>query len=269
MMQTFQEDKVMPLKTSLRARYELILKTITELDERIQKLPEGRIIVKHHKTSTFYEHYQNDSVHYLNKNNAQTVKDLSQKHYLKKVLKAANQEAEALERALKLFPEITIEDIYDSLPEELRINTKPIVIGDDQYINKWLEAPYQRKPFKKDDPEYYSLKGDRVRSKSEIIIADRLYAKGIPYKYECPLKIGKKIIHPDFSILRMSDRQIVYHEHCGMIDKEDYARDMVKRVKLYSTAKIYQGDRLFFTFETSDDSIDVNMIDDFIEKNYR
>ena len=256
-------------RESLNAKYELLLKTITELNDKIETLHAGRINVRHHKGTVYFEHYNNDSVHYLNKNNSQTIKDLSQKYYLKKVLKSANQEAQALEKALKLFPEITIEDIYDSLPEELKINAKPIVLGDDLYINKWLEAPYQRKPFKKDNPEYYSLKGDRVRSKSEIIIADRLYAKGIPYKYEYPLKIGKEIIHPDFTILRISDRQLVYHEHCGMMDKEDYARDMVKRVKLYSKAKIYQGDRLFFTFETSDDSIDVNMIDEFIEKNFR
>ena len=32
-------------------------------------------------------------------------------------------------------------------------------------------------------------KNERVRSKSEKIIADMLYHKNIPYKYECPINL--------------------------------------------------------------------------------
>ena len=117
--------------------------------------------------------------------------------------------------------------------------------------------------------EFYTLNGEHVRSKSEVIIADRLYAKGIPYKYECPLQIGNRIIHPDFTILRLSDRKIIYHEHCGMMDDPNYAKDMVNRINLYSTADIYLGDRLFFTLETSETPLDIRHLDELIEKHFR
>ena len=113
------------------------------------------------------------------------------------------------------------------------------------------------------------MKGERVRSKSEVIIADRLYAKGIPYKYECPFLAGNEIIHSDFTILRLSDRKIVYHEHCGMMGKPEYVEDMISRVNKYAHEGIYLGDRLFLTFESSGQPMDISWLDDFIERNYR
>ena len=132
-----------------------------------------------------------------------------------------------------------------------------------------MAAPYKRKAFKNETTEFYTLKGERVRSKSEVIIADRLMSKGIPYRYECPLKVGNKIIHPDFSILRMSDRKILYHEHCGMLSDTKYTEDMLSRAKDYNKAGIILGDRLFYTFESETTPLDVTMLDNIIEQHYR
>ena len=259
----------MTLRDILSTRNELILKTIVELNAKINNLPEGRIIIKQHKDSVYYEWSKNNSSHYLSKNNTQIIQELSQKHYLKKVLKAANQEAKALGSALKSYPEHTVEEIYDLLSEEYKKNAKPIIPGDQQFITKWLETPYKQKPFKKDDPCYFTLKGERVRSKSEVIIADRLYANGIPYKYECPLKAGNQIIHPDFTVLRMSDRKILYHEHCGKMDDPGYTENLVNRINLYALEKIFQGDRLFFSYESAASPLNTDILDDMIRTIYR
>ena len=127
----------------------------------------------------------------------------------------------------------------------------------------------ERKPFKKGAPEFYTLKGERVRSKSEVIIADRLRANGIPYRYECPLKVGNKVIHPDFTILRMSDRKIIYHEHCGKMSDQQYLDDMLSRARDYNDAGIILGDRLFYTFETDTTPLDVTILDNIIKRHYR
>jgi predicted nuclease of restriction endonuclease-like RecB superfamily len=113
------------------------------------------------------------------------------------------------------------------------------------------------------------MRGERVRSKSEVIIADRLLISGIPYKYECPLKVGKRVIHPDFTILRLSDRRVVYYEHCGKLDDPEYAEDLVNRVNDYNHAGIIQGERLFMTFETSKTPLDVRVLDKMIKENFR
>ena len=92
--------------------------------------------------------------------------------------------------------------------------------------------------------------------------------KGVPYRYECPLIINGKIIHPDFTILRMSDRKILYLEHCGRMDDPKYTEDMIKRANDYSEAGIILGDRLFYTFESDTTPLDVKVIDRLIEENF-
>ena len=259
----------MMIKDEIFARYELLTKTTDALRKRIEELPEGRIVFKRNKKSIQYFWVKDNTNLYLSKKDSQKIKELAQKLYLKKALKAAKQEECALSKVLKIYPGTTLEEVYDTLPEEAKTYVNQIVTDDETYINKWLNAPYHLKPFSENDPEFYTLNGERVRSKSEVIIADRLRANGIPYKYECPLKIGKEIIHPDFTILRMSDRKILYHEHCGKMGDSGYTKKLVKRVNLYSEAKIIQGDNLFLTFETDDIPLDIRALDEFIKQNYR
>ena len=81
--------------------------------------------------------------------------------------------------------------------------------------------------------------------------------------------MGKKIIYPDFSILRMSDRRVLYHEHCGKMGDPKYTEDMLSRAKDYNEAGIILGDRLFYTFESETTPLDVAMLDNIIEQHYR
>ena len=64
-------------------------------------------------------------------------------------------------------------------------------------------------------------KGDFVRSKSELIIADKLFDKGISYEYEQEfIRDGKKKI-PDFTITYMGE---YIWEHCGMMSNANYKK---------------------------------------------
>lgn len=256
------------LRTELIKRQALVTQTISEIEKKLKASPEGRISIKHRKNTFHYYHEGLESgMKYLNMDNAELIKKLIQKNYLENVLKAAKLESSAIQKSLEIYPEAVMEEIFDSLTPERKKLAKPIVLSDEEYANKWLAQPYKRKPSNKDNT-FVTLKGDHVRSKSELVIADRLWANGIPYKYECPLLVGNEIIHPDFSILRMSDRKIVYLEHCGKMDDPNYTEDMVKRVNLYSQEKIFQGDRLFFSFESSTTPLNTDVLDDMIRTNF-
>ena len=258
----------MALNMAIKQRYEMITKTAESIKKKLKKLPEGRIAVKHRNNNTrFYLVDKGTAAKYLNKSDAKLIEDLIQKNYLEEVLSTAEQEAVALRKVLEHYPAVVAEEIYSTLSSERQAIAKPIVLSDEEYANKWLAQPYKRKSSNK-DYTFVTLKGDHVRSKSELVIADRLWANGIPYKYECPLLVGNEIIHPDFSILRMSDRKIVYLEHCGKMDDPNYTEDMVKRVNLYSQEKIFQGDRLFFSFESSTTPLNTDVLDDMIRTNF-
>lgn len=252
----------------IRSRYNLLSKTIDGLEKRIKTMPEGRIHIRHHNNAFYYYHGTSLGEKYI-QGNELLIEQLVQKNYLQRTLLLAKREQFALGLALNRYPESTMEDAYEHLPESRKQYAKPIVPGDDQYVQKWLSTPYKHKPFKKDSPEFYTLKGERVRSKSEVIIADRLYTKGIPYKYEYPVQVGKETLHPDFKILKMTTRKDVYLEHCGMMDDADYVEDMLTRSKKLDSVGIRQGKNLFYTFETSKTPLDLKQLDTLIEDNFR
>lgn len=68
-----------------------------------------------------------------------------------------------------------------------------------------------------------TTRGEMVRSKSEVIIANALHARGVDYLYEHPLKLGGKTRYPDFTIEDMESGLTFYWEHCGMLHVPDYA----------------------------------------------
>lgn len=257
-------------RKELKARYDLLTKTIEDIEKKSHSFPEGWINTRSRNGKTYYylANYEAKE-QYLTQKDSDLIQQLIQKDYLNKVLKDAKTERKAIQKMLNLYPETVVEDAYDNLPEGRKRYATPINICDEAFAQKWMNTPYKRKPFKKNSTVFTTIKGERVRSKSEALIADRLFARGIPYRYECPLKVGKRVIHPDFTILRMSDRKILYHEHCGKMDDEDYKEDMVERANDYSEAGIILGDRLFYTFESEKTPLDMRTFDRIIGTHFR
>jgi ATP-dependent exoDNAse (exonuclease V) alpha subunit len=81
-------------------------------------------------------------------------------------------------------------------------------------------------------------RGELVRSKSEVIIADHLHRRRINYRYEEQLKLGEDIRIPDFTF-EDDDTGITYYwEHCGMLFDPEYARRWEAKKALYSEHQI-------------------------------
>ena len=142
---------------------------------------------------------------------------------------------------------------------------RAVVLPDEEYIKQWLAVDYIGKSFAEDAPEIITERGERVRSKSEKIIADKLYALGVPYRYECPLILeGNVRVYPDFTILKMPEREEVYLEHFGMMDDNDYVNGMLYKLKTYEKNGIYLGVHLFMTYETSREPLNTRTLDRLI-----
>lgn len=69
-----------------------------------------------------------------------------------------------------------------------------------------------------------TVRGEAVRSKSEVIIADQLSAAKLPYAYEQPLPLGGTTRYPDFTIEDADTGETVYWEHCGMLGDAEYRK---------------------------------------------
>ncbi|MCE3269708.1 MAG: helicase [Ramlibacter sp.] len=78
---------------------------------------------------------------------------------------------------------------------------------------------------------------DLVKSKSELIIADKLHAAGIRYTYEQPLSIGGLEYQPDFTYTDPSGR-VWYWEHCGLMSNDSYRRRWERKLQAYRSVGI-------------------------------
>lgn len=75
-------------------------------------------------------------------------------------------------------------------------------------------------------------RGDMVRSKSEVIIANILFRSGVDYKYEENLQYSdNQTISPDFTIYQ--NGKIYYWEHLGMLDNPNYAKHWQEKMEIY------------------------------------
>lgn len=262
--------------SNLKDRINMRCIKLTDLSEKaeskMKNLPDGRIVIKRQNKYVSYYKVGLDTGNkekYLDKSETKLIGDLIQKNYLEKILLISNNELKYLKEVLNHYPQTLPEDIYSQLSPDRQAFITPIILTDEQFVERWQNSQYTHKPISKDAPVYETMKGERVRSKSEMIIADRLKANNIPYKYECPIKAGVRIIHPDFTILRVSDRKILYLEHCGKVGDQEYGDDMVDRINDYAQEGIVIGDRLFITCESENKPFDVRVLDEMIEKVFR
>lgn len=100
-------------------------------------------------------------------------------------------------------------------------------------------------------------RGEKVRSKSEAIIANILYGLGLDYRYEFPIEGHKQagIRRPDFVVFDVEHRPILW-EHLGMLDKEDYRQRWNAKLAWYEANGFTQGIDLFITRDDPDGGLD-------------
>jgi ATP-dependent DNA helicase RecQ len=110
-----------------------------------------------------------------------------------------------------------------------------------QEIGKYLGVPKHML-----NKIYSTSKGDKVRSKSEVIIANLLFQYNINYEYEKKLYYTQvKWIEPDFTI-KLKDGSEIYWEHLGMIGVESYDKRWKEKLEIYRNLFLYQ---LVVTYE--------------------
>ena len=111
-----------------------------------------------------------------------------------------------------------------------------------------------------------SLKGHKVRSKSELVIADALYRNSIDYEYERKyLSDEGWKTRPDFTFVDAAGNLILW-EHLGLLHEEKYAVDWARKRKDYLAVGFVEGKTLFTTRDDERGGLDAREIQNVIEK---
>ena len=239
--------------SSLLSEKAFLETVINEAKLRMKTYPEGAVIIrKHRKQHQFFIRTDPKDTEgtYIPISERDKAYALVRKKYDQKIFKAAEKQLKAINRFLNQYDPESLMKVYSGLSPVRKNMVNPVELPDREYIQQWEATEYRHKGFPEDLPEHYTDKGERVRSKSEVMIANALKNSDIPYHYEYPLTLEGIEIYPDFTILRKRDRKVVIWDHFGLMDDAYYRQEAFSKIRLYERNGYHLGESLLVTFET-------------------
>lgn len=260
------------LRALISEREELLKKLAHEKRKSISKAPKGLLHVKTRGSNNQYycRNRSSDlSGNYISKKNIDFARKLAQREYEEGILAACTSELTKLKKlsTLNLPTDFTVLSTFSKQKHHTLLT--PIIQSDEDFIKEWQSVTYEGKPFyPSDTSEYYTIKNERVRSKSEVLIADTLYRFNVPYRYEYPVYIqGVGTINPDFYCLNVRTREVIIFEHFGKMDDPDYAANsFVFKIQRFDAAGYVMGKNFVFTAESMYYPLSTKTIENIIKK---
>ncbi len=243
------------LKKKLTEEEERLRMIEKKLTARLKNAPEGTLRISKSNNRIQYYHCQEGDIRkngkYIKKSEEELACSLARKSYDEKVLRLVKRRLQQIGQLSDEYQDNEIEKIYQDENVIRQGMISPVEMTWEQLEGKWISEEYENKEFKEGDIIIYSEKGERVRSKSEKILADTFFHNRIPYKYEKALYLkGFGVVYPDFTFLSKKTGNEIYWEHEGRMDDPNYAETAIKKIKTYENNRIYPGERLILTFET-------------------
>ena len=250
-----------------RERLNTLLKSATH-DKN--EAPEGSLRYTHGpKKPEFYHRKAKEDRNgtYIPQDQIETVKALAQKGYAEIIEKSILSKQTLIESLLNEYKSNSLESAFTNLNPIRQQLVEPYILTNEEIITRWLAIPYEPNPKHPESKDQTTANGEKVRSKSEVIIADNLKMMGIPYKYEAPLKLPDgSIVYPDFTCLNIKRRKIIYLEHMGKMGDQEYrSKEFFWKLRHYGNAGIIQGKNLIMTYEDEENSFDFRVYRSTIE----
>jgi hypothetical protein len=242
------------------------------MKKSLKKAPAGslKIVKKRNGLQFYYRKAPSDKQgRYLNKNEQDLVVRLAQKKYDLGVEKLLAEQKNSLEKMLNTNKEDAIRKVYEGLPRELQAMIEPAVMSPEKLAQMWQEVEYKRPSLENAASDLLTLRGEQVRSKSEIMIADALFHAKVPYRYEFPVYVrGRGTFHPDFLCLNKRTGKEVIWEHFGLMDNPEYAANALEKITLYAQNGFVLGRGFIYTMETLARPLSSRLVKQLIEVHF-
>lgn len=119
--------------------------------------------------------------------------------------------------------------------------------------------------FYEDRLVHRTARGELVRSKSEVIIANALYYHHLEYVYEPELILDGIMKRPDFKVVDDDTGEVWYWEHCGLMNDPRYKKRWNDKKAFYQKNGIEEGKNLICTFDENG-ALDSQKIERIIEE---
>ena len=97
-----------------------------------------------------------------------------------------------------------------------------------------------------------------------MVIANALYAFGLPFYAEEELLLGVWSYYPNFTIM-LPDGSLIFWEYWGLLDREKYRHDNAEKLLAYHEHNLILGRNLIVTNDDKDGNCHSDIVYDIIE----
>ena len=220
------------------------------------------------------------------------IERLARKMYLEKEIEILRNDIDTVKEMLSAFEngytEPTAENVINRLPERYRGLQRTLIFGgvpgmqgvpsisdapsawyngvsESRYGRgtlEWARTAYEKSSYKSESRVHRTSKGLSVRSKSEALIAEKLYEYGIPFRYEEVLHFGGRgsMMIPDF-VLPNAAGGLYYWEHCGLAGDAEYMKRHRQKIENYEKIGVVPWKNLIVTYDDEYGNINTAIID--------
>ena len=254
----------MDITTMLNEQSQELRATLDTLTKKLRNAPNATLRVQPHKKS--FQYYiiskpGDTKGSYLPRAQIRKAALIAQRDYNRATATTLKEQIATIETFLKVYHPEVIDCTYQQLHPGRRVLVTPVREPDEEFIALWRKHPYPGKPFEINAPEYYTASGVRVRSKSEVIIADALDHAGVPYRYEYPTSVkGWGTLYPDFTCLDIRTRKEIIWEHFGLMGDPDYTENAIQKIAHYASSGYTLGKNLIATFESGTTPLSIKQV---------
>lgn len=240
-----------------------------DLDAELKSLPEGSLNIDNRGHNEFYK------IHLPKKGNRKKdirkgitkdkalVSALVRKRYVENAVSILDSDIAMMEKMLKSYQPVDENSVMAEF-----VSRHP-ALADDIYRNvdetdTWASDYERQKDFYDDDRTSVAGDGTVMRSRGEIIIAEKLRQYNIPFRYEASLGIPDLAYVPDFTIKRPRDSKIFFWEHFGDVNDDAYMARNARKLERYEEYGIVPWDNLIVTYDLTNGGVNVPLIEAMI-----
>ena len=236
---------------------------IKQIESQIEHLPEGKIICKRNEKRYKWYHSKNGKLIYIPKKNKKLAEQLAAKKYLMHLHEECTQELNAINYYIRHHKGKKTEEMLTEMSEYQKL-LMPYFKTLSEELDEWQKSPYDQCMKYPEQRKHKTAIGNKVRSKSELLIDLTLYKHKIPFRYECALQLGDEVFYPDFTIRHPQTGEVYYWEHFGKMDHERYAKNTGSKLQFYIAHGIIPGVNLITTFETKEKPLGIETVENLI-----
>ena len=247
-------------------RKKVLENQIQQLKQKLAQYPAGHMICVRNGKYIKNIHVHDGIQTNIPKKNINLVKELAEKKYFSARLEDLLNEQSAVNTFLEHYQP------YPSKTQQLmnhpiyqKVITSSMTPLSDE-LEKWAKDSYEKNPAYPEQLRHSCLSRQKVRSKSEVLIAQALFLHQIPFRYECALKLNDLTFFPDFTIRHPETGQFFYWEHFGRMDSLSYSQNAFQKLQIYSANGYIPTIHLITSYETQNHPLTTETIENLIQQ---